>query len=59
MEKAGMAIHLDCLERLDRVADHIELFSPQPGWSPHTQARWMDNLDSLSGLWLVAHLCFS
>ena len=59
MEKAGMAIHLDCLEHLDRIADPIELFSPQPGRSPGTRACWVDHHGCLSGLWLVAHLCFS
>ena len=50
MGKVYMAICLGCLEHLDRITNHIELFSPQPGWYTNTRAYWVDNFDSLGGL---------
>jgi len=59
MEKVYIAIHLECLEYLDGIANRPELFSLQQGRSPGTQACWMDNLGSLSGFWLDAHFYFA
>ena len=56
MGKVYMAVRLGCLECFDGIPNHIELFPLQPGWSPTTQAYWVDNPRSLSGLWLDAHL---
>jgi len=59
MDEGWLAIRLGCLECLDRTANHIELFSLQPGRSPSAQEHWVDHPRRLSRLWLVAHLGFS